>query len=62
MLAGLSKETEEIYSKVHIPHQIVALTPDPGHFTDKVRAVLAYKDVKLSVLHQLKPTEKDSGL
>jgi hypothetical protein len=49
MLAGLSKEREVIYSKVHIPHQIVALTADPGHFTDKVRAVLACKDVKLSV-------------
>ena len=59
MLAGLSKETEEIYSKVHIPHQIVALTPDPGHFTDTVRAVLAGKDVNKTLL---KPTEKDSGL
>lgn len=59
MLAGLSKETEAIYSKGHIPHQIVALTPDPGHLTDKVRAVLACKDVNKTLL---KPTEKDSEL
>ena len=48
--AGRTEQGDRvIYSKVHTPHQTVALTPDPRHFIDQVRAVLACKDVKLSV-------------